>query len=547
MNLAKTIVVLLVVLLPCTGVYGTDVERETALGSVSGRKLNILNTIVEEYVGIPYAKPPLGDLRFLPPVPMEPWEGTYNATQKRTGCPQVVHPGIMAGEPTYTEDCLHLNVWTSRPHRSDQQENDDLSAVLVWIHGGGFSYGSAAYDNYTGSILAAKTGFVVVSMNYRLGVLGFLDASSPGAPGNMGLMDQTLALRWIKENARFFGGDPSKVTIFGESAGAISVHCHLLSPISRGLFSRAALLSGSLYTIDFYDTPQESLGKADRLAERVGCTEGGRNLTTHPQEILGCLRTIPADDLITASLRVVEPKVFTFFPTYHNEFLPREPRQALDRGFLDPVDVLVGVVSDETSVAFVYPPVYEFLHESLEGLTRDKVKNFLETAIGSWEKTPLPEALEHYLVAAKDDSRGALARQYIDYFSDRSFNCPVRYLKKIHASRGSKVFAYVFDHKYHSPSLPAWMGTPHSGELVFLFGFPLVADNEIGDENHALSESFIKIMATFAENGHPQLPGSKTWPQYTEGNPVSVVLAPENYTEIRDYRGDQCDYWKKFF
>ncbi|KAH9375642.1 hypothetical protein HPB48_021487 [Haemaphysalis longicornis] len=214
----------------------TKWKGRTALGAVSGRRLNLLNTIVEEYIGIPYAKPPVGDLRFMPPVPMEPWEGTYNATQTRTGCPQIPIPGIWAGEVTYTEDCLHPNVWTSRPPMNDSEASAQLSPVLAWIHGGGFCLGSAAYDNYTGSILAAKTGFVVVSMNYRLGVLGFMDARFPGAPGNMGLMDQNLALRWIQKNARFFGGDPAKVTLFGESAGAMSINCHLLSPMSERTF-----------------------------------------------------------------------------------------------------------------------------------------------------------------------------------------------------------------------------------------------------------------------------------------------------------------------
>lgn len=168
-------------------------------------------------------------------------------------------------------------------------------------------------------------------------------------------------------------------------------------------------------------------------------------------------------------------------------------------------------------------------------------------SIPSWMKASLPEALHHYLAGAKDSSNGALVRQYLDYFSDRCFNCPVRYLERKHASRGSKVFSYVFDHKYHSPSLPSWMGTPHSGELVFLFGFPLVADNDIGDENHALSETFVKILASFAESGYPELPGNKTWPEYSERNPVSLVLAPGNYTELRDFRGTECEFLSKYF
>lgn len=539
---------ILIIVMSCTGTYCNEVERQTALGAVSGRKLNLLNTIVEEYIGIPYAKPPVGDLRFMPPVPMEPWEGTYNATQTRTGCPQIPIPGIWAGEVTYTEDCLHLNVWTSRPPMNDSEASAQLSPVLAWIHGGGFCLGSAAYDNYTGSILAAKTGFVVVSMNYRLGVLGFMDARFPGAPGNMGLMDQNLALRWIQKNARFFGGDPAKVTLFGESAGAMSINCHLLSPMSEGLFARAVLLSGTMYTIDFYDTPEENFEKAERLAERVGCKEREMNLTTHPEQIISCLRRIPGDEITRAAIAMTEPKAFPFLPTYRNEYLPQEPRLALDNGVFLPVDVIVGVVSDEMSAVFLYPPAYDFLQENLEGLERDNVTSFLEKVIGSLEKTALPEALDHYLARAKDASQGALVRQYLDYFSDRVFNCPTRYFERKHASGGGKVFSYVFNHKYHTPALPSWMGTPHSLELPFLFGFPLVADTNIGDEHHAMSDAFIKILSSFAEQGYPELPGNKTWPEYSERNPVSVVLAPGNYTDIRDYRGAECDqHWRQHF
>lgn len=281
--------VVFVLLVPYIGTYAASVERQTTLGAVSGRQLNLLNTIVEEYVGIPYAKPPLGDLRSLAPLPMEPWQGTLNATQGPTGCPQRFIPDTLAGAGTYTVDCLLLNVWTSHLQSTDQQGNGELPPVLVWIPGGGFSYGSAAYDNYTGSILAVKTGFVVFSMNYRVGEVGFLGASSPGAPGNLGLLDQNLALRWIKDNAHYFGGDPSKVTLFGENFGELSIHGHVLSPLSRGLFSSAVILSGSTYSIDLYDTPEESFEKANRLAEQVGCSKIEDNLTTHSDNVLGCL------------------------------------------------------------------------------------------------------------------------------------------------------------------------------------------------------------------------------------------------------------------
>ncbi|KAK8763370.1 hypothetical protein V5799_034021 [Amblyomma americanum] len=164
-----------------------DVERPTKLGPVGGRIVHVLGQPIEEYRGIPYAEPPVRELRFKPPVPAKAWEGTLDASNRRTGCPQTVRNGLMGGDIEYGEDCLHLNVWTA--------EGRKRAPVLVWIHGGGFTYGSASYENYTGAAIAARTGCVVASINYRLGVLGFLNADSPEAPGNVGFLDQHLALK----------------------------------------------------------------------------------------------------------------------------------------------------------------------------------------------------------------------------------------------------------------------------------------------------------------------------------------------------------------
>ncbi|CAN7936944.1 unnamed protein product [Ixodes hexagonus] len=187
-----------------------NVERQTKLGKLRGNLLQVLGNVVEEYVGIPYAEPPIGDLRFKEPLPRSPWEGTYDATTGGTACLQPPTIEDARRPLIYTEDCPHLNVWA--PERAQK------SPVLVWIHGGGFTFGSASSDIYSGHALAAKTGFVVVSINYGLGLLGFLNANSPDAPGNQGLLDQNLALKWVQDNIGAFGGDSTMVTIFGERA-----------------------------------------------------------------------------------------------------------------------------------------------------------------------------------------------------------------------------------------------------------------------------------------------------------------------------------------
>uniref|UniRef100_A0A6B0V944 Putative acetylcholinesterase/butyrylcholinesterase n=1 Tax=Ixodes ricinus TaxID=34613 RepID=A0A6B0V944_IXORI len=190
--------VILLVFCSCSG--GNEVVRETRHGKVRGKKVETLGATVEEYKGIPYAEAPVGDLRFKEPVPRSPWEGTLDANLEGIACPQINVLRPLKLELTYMEDCLFLNVWTP--------ENAQGRNVLVWIHGGGFVCESAFMPYYSGLALAAKTGFVVVSMNYRLGILGFLNADSPDAPGNQGLLDQALALRSPKDKFPSWMGTP---------------------------------------------------------------------------------------------------------------------------------------------------------------------------------------------------------------------------------------------------------------------------------------------------------------------------------------------------
>lgn len=520
------------------------VERETKLGRVMGLQLDVLNKSIEQYQGIPYAEPPLGARRFRASTPLAPWNGTYDATSRLTACPQRGYSGISATGINYTEDCLHLHVWT--PHR-EQNRHVELVPVLVWIHGGGLTHGSASNAIYNGSILCAKTGFVVVSMNYRLDILGFLDAGSVEAPGNMGLMDQTLALDWVKENAKFFGGDPLKVTLFGESAGAMSVHAHMLSPLSRYLFQNAVLLSGSLYSIDFYDSPQQSLQMAQRVSKIVNCSNEEWNWSTHPDDLIRCLRNVPVDELLTASGEASSPYFGTFQTTYHNDFLPKDPRIATERGLVQEVDIVLGVTSDENSWSLINAVDRGLLSEDLESENATKIRQVLDHSMETNIRNIQPATVQQYLDNAFNNSNTALVRQYIDYLSDRRFNCPVHFLANRHAAQGNKVFSYVFDHKKSSFNLPTWVGAPHAGELTLLFGKPLTDASHLGDDDYTTSEALIRILSSFALTGTPELPTGRQWPLYTENNPVSVVLTPGNYTDVHGFRSTQCEFWKPYF
>ncbi|KAG0430053.1 hypothetical protein HPB47_023050 [Ixodes persulcatus] len=386
-------------LFTATCCQANDVQRETKLGTLRGNRRKVLDTVIEEYLGIPYAEPPTGDLRFKEPVPRSPWKGIYDATIGGSVCPQ----NREVKKPlTYTEDCLHLNVWIPK--------NAQQSPVLVWIHGGGFSFGSGSQNNSIGSVLAAKTGFVVVSINYRLGMLGFLNANSPDAPGNQGLLDQNLALKWVRDNIEAFGGDPSMVTIFGDSAGGMSVHSHILSPMSQGLFKRAVMMSGNMYTIDFFDSTHESIIKGNKVAQLVGCAEPARDLASHPGQVLQCLRSKKVEELVLASTEVSKPKIFSFFPTYNDQFIPKVPRVAIDRGFFQDVEVLMGVTTDEGAMSLQFPHTPELLTESLVDVTLDSLDDALRRSkkdgLPSWMRAPHYTDVPYFLALPFNDDAG---------------------------------------------------------------------------------------------------------------------------------------------
>lgn len=211
-------------------------------------RVNDMND-VDAFLGIPFAKPPLGDLRFAPPVPADPWKGKRDATQMPKACMQYISGAFDKANPAtqiwinntvMDEDCLYLNIWVP----TESLGTGALFPVLVWIFGGGFFSGSASLDVYDGRFLSAMESVIVVSMQYRLGPFGFLYIESE-VDGNMGLKDQQLALKWVQDNIKAFNGDPNQVTIFGESAGAVSVGLHYLAPTSRPLFKRMIMESSS--------------------------------------------------------------------------------------------------------------------------------------------------------------------------------------------------------------------------------------------------------------------------------------------------------------
>ena len=485
----------------------TGDEVTTDTGKVKGT----LKTGYREFLGIPYAQPPVGDLRWKAPQPAKAWTTALATTKLGPSCPQI--PVVGLGVPNdYAEDCLTLNVWT--PHPAPAK----AAPVMVWIHGGGFIMGGAAAATYDGGKIATRTGTVLVSLNYRLGPLGFLAHSSLGeGSGNFGILDQQAALQWVQKNIAAFGGDPKNVTIFGESAGSISVGVHQGSPGSKGLFHRAVMESGGLGETLTTKTKAETQGK--ELVTKLSCAAAS--------DPLKCLRGKKADDVVNA----LPLKKGFFFgagaswgPTIDGKVLPDQPMKMVQDGKANKVPVMLGTNQDEGTL-------FLFL-AGLMGLTSAQYTATVTLIFGL--KTA--DVLKEYPVASYTSPALALA----DLLADLAFICPTRRSARALTAAGQSAYVYHFTVK-PSFSLLAWLGAYHSAEIPFVFGNA----TKFTKEEEALSGKMMGFWTTFASSGDPNDPKSSTlWPKYDKTSDQHQVLGLKLSTG-KELKQKKCEFWDK--
>ncbi|KAG5274060.1 hypothetical protein AALO_G00158710 [Alosa alosa] len=322
-------------------------------------------TVVHAYLGVPFATPPVGNLRLAPPQPLQGWEGVRDATQLPPMCVQdrtitdglLEAVGLVMDPLEASEDCLYVNVYTPA-----QPAKEAKLPVMVWIHGGGFIMGCAS--NFDGSVLAAYQNVVVVTIQYRLGMLGFFSTGDDNAPGNLGLLDQVAALEWVQKNIHSFGGDPSSVTIFGESAGGVSVSLLVLSPLSTGLFHRAIAESGTADLVGLINT--DPLTTAKIVANVLNC-EG-----TKPDQIVDCVMRMSVEDIVKFSQ---EHPMARFQVVYDGFFLQKAVPDLLKSHEFQKVPLMNGVNNHECGwmlPSFMAPPDW------VEGMDRDSVKPIVD-------------------------------------------------------------------------------------------------------------------------------------------------------------------------
>ncbi|XP_044839383.1 acetylcholinesterase-like [Mauremys mutica] len=485
----------------------------TTSGPIRGKRLPAGSGTVTAFLGIPYAEPPVGALRFQKPLPHQPWSHVLETTSFGNACHQ---PPFSNYPDTYvwkskmpqSEDCLFLNIWVPHPRPRE------LAPVLVWIHGMAFAFGAASLDVYDGRFLAATENVIVASMNYRLGALGFLSLP-PAAPGNAGLWDQRLALHWLWDNMAAFGGDPARLMLFGQCTGGSSVGFHLLSPGSRPLFTRAVLQSGAPTAQWVWSSLEEAQKRGQRLGQLLGCTD------SDDTALVGCLQGKAAGEFPKYEFSILRGKKqlgFSFVPTADGDFLPDTPPRLLQAKQSQPMPILTGINADEGSYIVIYT------------VSSFNLKN--ASSIG-WEE--LLQAVRMIVPEAPEEAIRALAQQYSQegqgqgearyrwamdqILGDYFVVCPVAEMARRAVETGSPVYAYDFAHRSSGLSTPEWTAVPHGAELPYLFGTLA----SVGGANHThteaeagLSRRVMRYWAEFARSGIPTGVESKRekWPLY---------------------------------
>jgi para-nitrobenzyl esterase len=499
---------------------GGDPIVTTSDGAVRGAA--VPGSTVDAFLGLPYAAPPTGNLRWRPPQSPTQWRGVRDATSFAPSCPQnpTFNPFLPPG-PT-SEDCLYLSVYTPT------LRHDASRPVLVWIHGGALT--EDAGRNYDGSELAAD-GIVVVTINYRLGALGFLAhpalASRPGGPaGNYGLMDQQAALRWVQANIGRFGGDPHNVTIAGESAGGLSVLAQLVSRSSRGLFQRAIIQSGSFALNQQPLAAAEAAGEA--FAAQAGC----------PDQTAECLRHLPVSTLLAHQSGVYIPSVVD------GRVLTESIGTALAAGRFARVPILNGTNYDEERI-FV-----SFGH-AISGGTNVMIPGSAVTA-GSYQSdiaAVLGVPAARAAAIAAEYPPAAYPSPTVAFSAlagDANFACPALRIDQWTSQR-VPVFAYEFnDDSAPLRFTPPLVGPPvatHGSELQYLFDLPNApVPGTLNADQEALAASMRAAWASFAASGNP---GSAAvpWPAFGDGAQMLSLVPPRPQAEADFAARHHCSFW----
>jgi para-nitrobenzyl esterase len=514
-----------------------DASDDAALEDLGELTIQLESGIVEgnldgearRFLAIPYAKPPVGELRFKAPEPAEPWSGVRHETRFPASCPQLADQGAPA---SMIEDCLYLNVWAPPAGVSD-------APVMVWIHGGGnFSGGSGIpIPNtselwYNGRVFAERQGVVLISIQYRLGPLGFNAhpaLADEGEPlGNQGLRDQRLALEWVRDNVARFGGDPDNVTIFGESAGSADVCYHVVSPLSRGLFHRAISQSGGC-TIRSTGAEAAAATAGEGMVaygEALGCPAGA--------DQLACLRDASVEDILGSAMQPdpgsgeVAMATWRFGAVIDGEggFLPDAPRALFDAGDVAQVPYLLGANHDEGTT---------FTWRSEAITTEEAYLADLEARFGD----AAADVAALYPASDFGDSYNAARARAV---GDSGLVCGTHDTARRAAAAGLSVFMYDFEYPW--ALLPTILLAGHAAEISHVFGTPYLPTPDAASA--LLGDRMNAYWAAFARSGDPNFDDAPlAWPAFTADDDVRAHLTSQ-LAVLTDFRAEECAFWRAY-
>ncbi|XP_049881020.1 juvenile hormone esterase-like [Pectinophora gossypiella] len=474
----------------------------TKSGPIRGKVVSDTNVHYYSYQGIPYAESPTGDLRFKPPVPKSPWNKIRNATKEGSICPQ-----SDAKPEEMSEDCLFINIYVPYIRLGKL-------SVLVYVHGGEFLSNSGNSDNQYGPQLLLKHGIILVTLNYRIGALGFLSLGVEDASGNAGIKDVLLALRWINDNIDRFGGDTSRITLGGNSAGAVLVHYLLLSAKSSGLFKQAILISGSALGYRFL--ARHAKENALALGKYLDLQ------TENRQDLLQKLKEIDALEIVKAQkdmgkndtrkgLRTFAPFVPCVEIEHKNAVITKYPKDIIASGIPQNVPILAGFNSDEGLKMYPAvkkdPTLIDYLNENVELL----IPSDIEYPYGSNESTNVATRIREFYfngtTISKDVTQG-----YVDFITDGMFSFAINSWVKLHKQRkdSKNVYYYAFDFEgslnynkiNNNIDRP---GTSHADELGYLFVTKVTRPylNNIDKKSERMVNIWTSTVANFVKFGDP--------------------------------------------
>ncbi|XP_030065310.1 neuroligin-3 [Microcaecilia unicolor] len=540
----------------------------THYGKIRGTRVPLPSEFlgpVDQYLGVPYAAPPVGEKRFLPPEPPPSWSGIRNATHFSPVCPQNIHnavPEIMTPiwftsnldiVTTYiqdqSEDCLYLNVYVPT---EDDIRDSGAKPVMVYIHGGSYMEGTG--NMIDGNVLASYGNVIVITLNYRVGVLGFLSTGDQAAKGNYGLLDQIQALRWISENVAFFGGDPLRITVFGSGIGASCVSLLTLSHHSEGLFQRAIIQSGS--ALSSWAVNYQPVKYTRMLAEKVGCN------VLDTVDMVDCLRQKSSKELVEQDIQPARYHV-AFGPVIDGDVIPDDPEILMEQGEFLNYDIMLGVNQGE-GLKFVESVVDA--EDGVSGSDFDyAVSNFVDNLYGYPEgKDTLRETIKFmYTDWADRDNPETRRKTLVALFTDHQWVEPSVVTADLHARYGSPTYFYAFYHHCQSLMKPAWSDSAHGDEVPYVFGIPMIGPTDLFPCNFSkndimLSAVVMTYWTNFAKTGDPNKPVPQdtkfihtkanrfeevAWSKYNPRDQLYLHIGLK--PRVRDhYRATKVAFWK---